>query len=96
MSSVERQLAAIQPRGPGRCGRSQTTLGWLQQEFDAAFVLMEYFGYLGRDPNSGPDTNFAGYDFWLTKLDNAQGNFQNSDMVKSFLVATEYRGRFPR
>ncbi len=68
----------------------------MQREFAPAFVLMEYFGYLRRDPNSGPDTNLDGYDFWLTKLDNAHGNYQNSDMVKAFLVATEYRQRFPR
>ena len=29
-----------------------------QKDFDSAFVLMHYFGYLRRDPNSGPDANF--------------------------------------
>jgi hypothetical protein len=67
-----------------------------QQEFNRAFVLIEYFGYLRRDPDSGPDTNFDGYNFWLTKLDGANGNFQNAEMVKAFLLATEYRQRFPR
>jgi hypothetical protein len=67
-----------------------------QREFDSAFVLMQYFGYLGRDANSGPDTSFIGYNFWLTKLDNAHGDFQSSDMIKAFLLATEYRQRFPR
>ena len=67
-----------------------------QKEFDAAFVLMEYFGYLRRDPNTGPDTNFDGYNFWLQKLDAFNGNYQNAEMVKAFLVSTEYRGRFPR
>ena len=67
-----------------------------QKEFDAAFVLMEYFGYLRRDPNTGPDTNFDGYNFWLQKLDTFNGNYQNAEMVKAFLVSTEYRGRFPR
>jgi hypothetical protein len=65
------------------------------QEFNRAFVLMQYFGYLRRDPNNGNgDTDYTGYDFWLTKLNQANGNFQNADMVKSFLVASEYRGRF--
>src|SRR5207244_7834307 len=39
-----------------------------QHEFTRAFVLMQYFGYLRRDPNSGPDADFAGYNFWLNKL----------------------------
>jgi hypothetical protein len=67
-----------------------------QQEFNQAFVLMQYFGYLQRDANSGPDTDFSGYDFWLTKLNSFNGNFQDAEMVNSFLVSSEYRGRFPR
>lgn len=67
-----------------------------QQELNRAFVLMEYFGYLQRDPNGGPDTDFSGYNFWLNKLNTFGGNFQNADMVKAFLVSGEYRGRFPR
>ena len=34
-----------------------------RQQFNQAFVLMEYFGYLQRDPNSGRDADFTGYDF---------------------------------
>jgi len=67
-----------------------------QQEFNRAFVLMQYFGYLGRDPNTGPDTDFSGYDFWLNKLDSFNGDFRGAEMVRAFLVAGEYRGRFPR
>ena len=65
-------------------------------EFNRAFVLMEYFGYLRRDPNAGPDGDFAGYNFWLSKLDRFDGNFERAEMVRAFLVSTEYRGRFPR
>ena len=67
-----------------------------QQQFNPAFVLMEYFGYLQRDPNSGRDADFTGYDFWLEKLNRFNGNFQNAEMVKAFVSSTEYRGRFPR
>ena len=67
-----------------------------QKEFDSAFVLMQYFGYLRRDPNTGPDTNFDGYNFWLTKLNTFNGDFRQAEMVKAFLVAGEYRQRFPR
>ncbi len=65
-----------------------------QQEFNRAFVLMEYFGYLRRNPNDLPDTDYTGYDFWLTKLNQFNGNFQNADMVKAFILSGEYRQRF--
>jgi hypothetical protein len=67
-----------------------------QQESNRAFVLMQYFGYLGRDPNAGPDTDYSGYNFWLNKLDSFNGDFRQAEMVKAFVVAGEYRGRFPR
>ena len=68
----------------------------VQKEFDPAFVLMQYFGYLRRDPNSGADRDFSGYNFWLAKLNTFNGNYQNAEMVKAFLVSSEYRGRFPK
>jgi CSLREA domain-containing protein len=67
-----------------------------RRRFNRAFVLMEYFGYLRRDPNSGQDRDFAGYNFWLDKLDRFDGNFQEAEMVKAFLSSIEYRARFPR
>ncbi|HEY6231078.1 MAG TPA: DUF4214 domain-containing protein [Pyrinomonadaceae bacterium] len=69
-----------------------TTLG--QQETNRAFVLMQYFGYLRRNPNDPPDTNYDGYTFWLTKLNDFNGNFVNAEMVKAFLDSIEYRKRF--
>ena len=63
-------------------------------EFNRAFVLMEYFGYLRRNPNEGQDTDFSGYDFWLQKLNQFSGDFQKSEMVKAFITSGEYRTRF--
>ena len=65
-----------------------------QQEFNRAFVLMQYFGYLRRDPNDGSDTDYSGYDFWLTKLNQFNGNFVNAELVKAFITSAEYRQRF--
>ena len=67
-------------------------------EFNKAFVLMQYFGYLRRSPNDPPEAtlDFQGYNFWLTKLNKFNGNFQDAEMVKAFLVSGEYRGRFPK
>jgi hypothetical protein len=65
-----------------------------QQESNRAFVLMQYFGYLRRNPNDSPDSDYTGYDFWLTKLNQFNGNFVNAEMVKAFIVSGEYRNRF--
>jgi subtilisin family serine protease len=65
-----------------------------QQETSKAFVLMQYFGYLRRDPNGAPDTDHTGYDFWLTKLNAFGGNYVNAQMVEAFIVSGEYRNRF--
>jgi hypothetical protein len=59
-----------------------------------AFVLMQYFGYLRRDPNAAPDTNFNGYNFWLSKLDQFNGDFVKAELVKAFISSDEYRKRF--
>jgi hypothetical protein len=63
-------------------------------EFNRAFVLAEYFGYLRRNPNEGPDSDHTGYDFWLTKLNQFNGNYINAEMVKAFISSIEYRQRF--
>jgi hypothetical protein len=63
-------------------------------EFNRAFVLMQFFGYLRRNPNDAPDSDYTGYDFWLTKLNQFNGNFVNADMVKAFINSSEYRQRF--
>ncbi len=65
-----------------------------QVEFNRAFVLMQYFGYLRRNPNDLPDANFDGYNFWLNKLNQFEGNFIDAEMVKAFISSIEYRQRF--
>ncbi|MET0646517.1 MAG: hypothetical protein ABW208_07830 [Pyrinomonadaceae bacterium] len=53
-------------------------------------MLMQYFGYLRRDP----DANFAGYNFWPGKLDEFDGNWRAAEMVRAFVSSIEYRRRF--
>jgi hypothetical protein len=75
--------------------------------YNPSFVLMQYFGYLRRNPNDAPDGNFSGYDFWLAKMNQfsltgedvrneqvALGRVQRAEMVKAFIISGEYRGRF--
>jgi glucose/arabinose dehydrogenase len=63
-------------------------------ETNRAFVLMQYFGYLRRNPDDAPDADFAGYDFWLSKLEQFGGDFRRAEMVRAFISSTEYRQRF--
>jgi hypothetical protein len=56
-------------------------------EYNKAFVLEQYFAYLGREPDA------QGYLFWLNVLNNRQPNNYRG-MVCSFITSTEYQKRF--
>jgi hypothetical protein len=60
--------------------------------YNPAFVLMQYFGYLRRNPDDAPDGNLGGYNFWLNQLNS--GVKTSFDMVNAFISSDEYRGRF--
>ena len=78
----------------GTLTRSDVLLGLVeneqfsQREFNRAFVVMQYFGYLRRDPDA------AGLQFWLSKLNQFRGNYIQAEMVKAFISSIEYRRRF--
>ncbi len=65
-----------------------------RSENNRAFVLMQFYGYLRRDPNAPPDSDYTGYEFWLNKLNQFNGDYRTAEMVKAFLSAAEYRKRF--
>lgn len=56
-------------------------------EYNPAFVLMQYFGYLRRDPDQD------GYNFWLDVLNNREVNNYRG-MVCAFITSAEYQLRF--
>ena len=56
-------------------------------QYNPAFVLMQYFGYLRRDVDQ------EGYDFWLNVVNNREPNNYRG-MVCSFLTSSEYQLRF--
>jgi uncharacterized delta-60 repeat protein len=64
--------------------------------FRPSFVLVQYMGYLRRQANETPDSNLDGYNFWLGKLNQFNGDYQAAEMVKAFIKSGEYRGRFGR
>ena len=56
-------------------------------QYNPAFVLMQYFGYLRR--NVDP----AGYAFWLDVVNNREPNNYRA-MVCAFITSSEYQLRF--
>jgi murein DD-endopeptidase MepM/ murein hydrolase activator NlpD len=104
LSSTERTAAINLFAGAGDTANSNARAQAVRQvaedtdlynaEFNRAFVLAQYFGYLRRNPNDPQDTDYTGYDFWLTKLNQFNGNYINAEMVKAFLSSIEYRQRF--
>jgi hypothetical protein len=104
LTPAERQAAIDEFGGagtaadPGARGRSLLNLTqnteFQQREKNPGFVQMEYFGYLRRNPNDAPDGNFAGFNFWLSKLNAAGGDYIKAQMVRSFIISGEYRARF--
>lgn len=94
-------------------GRAQALLAVVRsgsvvnKQFNPAFVLMQYIGYLRRNPDDAPDVNFDGFDFWLAKLDSfsrfgenvgdqnvALARIRRAEMVRAFIISIEYRQRF--
>jgi hypothetical protein len=65
-------------------------------ERNRAFVLMQFFGYLRRNPDDAPEAtrDYSGYDFWLTKLNQSKGDYIAAELVKAFITSGEYRQRF--
>jgi hypothetical protein len=55
---------------------------------------MQYFGYLRRNPDDAPNSDFSGFDFWLTKLNQFNGDYRGAELVKAFITSSEYRVRF--
>jgi hypothetical protein len=55
------------------------------KEFNPAFVAMQYYGYLRREPEA------EGYNAWLKYLSNNPGDYKT--MVWGFVYSSEYRNR---
>ncbi len=89
--TAERQQA-IAALTNGTKTRAQVLLDLIEinafktREYNPSFVLMQYFGYLRRDPDQG------GYDFWLNVLNTPPNGVPG--MVCAFITSREYQERF--
>ncbi|GAC1397313.1 MAG: hypothetical protein NVSMB56_12310 [Pyrinomonadaceae bacterium] len=114
-SASDRQAAITAFGSGGTTGRAAAlrsvanTETVFQREFNRAFVLMEYFGYLRRNPDDAPEPCrcLDGYNFWLRKLDSftqagenvrdqavVLRRVQRAEMIEAFIDSNEYRSRF--
>jgi subtilisin family serine protease len=97
-TATERQAAVNAYNNPGSVGGANSRAAALRvvadsntvrnAELNTAYVLMEYVGYLRRNPDD------VGYNFWLQKLNAAGGDAVAAEMVKAFITSIEYRARF--
>ncbi|HEY0171894.1 MAG TPA: FG-GAP-like repeat-containing protein [Pyrinomonadaceae bacterium] len=114
-TATERDAAIAAYGVGGTAGRAAALLSVTDsgsvynRQFNSAAVLMQYFGYLRRNPSDAPEPtqDFAGYDFWLAKLDSfslpgedvrseetARNRLLRAEMVRAFILSGEYRKRF--
>jgi hypothetical protein len=99
-TATERQAAINAFGAGGTAGRVAAlrsvvdSASVINAEFNPAFVLLQYYGYLRRNPTDAPDSNDNGYQFWLNKLNQFGGNFFEAELVKAFILSAEYRNRF--
>jgi hypothetical protein len=63
---------------------------FIDAEYNRAFVVTQYFGYLRRDPD------IAGFLFWLSQVNTAPVRDvpKQHALVCSFITSTEYQERF--
>ena len=61
-----------------------------RREYDRAYLLMHYFGYLRRNPADAPDLNLEGFNFWLEILERTN---DYASVTRVFIESGEYKDR---
>ncbi len=62
--------------------------GFYAREYNNAYVLVHFFGYLRRNPDDAPDFDLKGFNFWRDRLD-SWGDYRTISMA--FIESDEYR-----
>jgi hypothetical protein len=63
-----------------------------EREYNTAYVLVHFFGYLRRNPSDPPDQDLRGLNFWLDVL-NRSGDYRS--ISRAFLESDEYKTSKP-
>ena len=66
--------------------------GFFASEYNTAYVLMHFFGYLRRNPDDPPDGDLRGLIFWRDNLD-TWGDYLN--ISRAFVESIEYNNLKP-
>jgi hypothetical protein len=62
------------------------------REFNTAYVLVHFFGYLRRNPDDAPDFDLKGLNFWRDRLD-GWGDYRI--ISRAFIESLEYQALLP-
>jgi hypothetical protein len=62
------------------------------REYNTAYVLVHFFGYLRRNPDDPPDRSLSGLNFWRDVLDRS-GDYRT--LSRAFLESDEYKNSPP-
>ena len=62
------------------------------REYNTAYVLVHFFGYLRRNPDDPPDRDLGGLNFWRDSLDR-WGDYRS--ISRAFLESDEYKNSRP-
>lgn len=60
------------------------------REYNSAYLLVHFFGYLGRNPDDPPDRDWSGFSYWLSVLDRTG---DHRSLSRAFLDSSEYKLR---
>jgi hypothetical protein len=58
------------------------------RDYNTAYVLCHYFGYLKRDPDNPPDHDLTGFNFWRQQLDRTH---DYRGLTRAFMESDEYK-----
>ncbi len=72
--------------------RISTDRRLFSRDYNAAYVLCHYFGYLKRNPDETPDRDLTGYNFWRQQLDRTH---DYRGITRAFLESDEYKRQAP-
>jgi len=61
-----------------------------RREYNSAFLLVHYFGYLNRNPADEPDSSMNGFNYWRRILDSSR---DYRSISRAFLESEEYKKR---
>lgn len=86
--ALVKDLDAQKQSRPAALKRIVEDQDFYAREFNNAYVLVHFFGYLRRNPDDAPDFDLKGFTFWRNRL-NSWGDYRT--ISRAFIESDEYR-----